>query len=122
MNSGHLPADNLPYYKQLIAYKDFVAEIEGRALSTLKSAVQRLIMDFENYQAGIAGNNEVSNFNQKERETKHQALRRLIAVMNESEATLKEVAPSPTKGNQAQLTQSGRATKDIKRFINQLLE
>jgi hypothetical protein len=42
--------------------------------------------------------------------------------MNESEATLKEVAPSPTKGNQAQLTQSGRATKDIKRFINQLLE
>jgi hypothetical protein len=39
MNSGHLPADNLPYYKQLIAYKDFVAEIEGRALSTLKSAV-----------------------------------------------------------------------------------
>ena len=47
LNEGVLPHDTLPYYKQLVAYKDFVDSIESKAFNTLKVTVQRLINDFE---------------------------------------------------------------------------
>lgn len=85
LNEGLLPQDSLPYYKQLIAYQDFVNQVEQRAFDTLKLTVQRLLMDFENHDGGISGKNEVTNFSQKEKESKHQALRRLMATLNENE-------------------------------------
>ena len=39
LNQGVLPSDSLPYYKQLVAYKDFVEQIESKALNTLKLTV-----------------------------------------------------------------------------------
>ena len=84
LNGGILPTDSLPYYKQLVAYKDWVERIEAKALDTLKLTVQRLILDFENYESGLTKNNVV-NFSQKDRESKSQALRRLMAVINEAE-------------------------------------
>jgi len=60
LNGGILPADSLPYYKQLVSYKDFVEQIESRALNTLKLTVQRLILDFENHDN--AATNKVINF------------------------------------------------------------
>lgn len=48
LNEGALPHDSLPYYKQLVAYKDFVESIEAKAFNTLKLTVQRLLNDFEN--------------------------------------------------------------------------
>ena len=85
LNGGILPQDTLPYYKQLVAYKDFVDGIEHKALDTLKITVQRLILDFENHDGGVSGVNKVTEFSQKDKETKNQALRRLMAAINESE-------------------------------------
>jgi len=39
LNGGILPTDSLPYYKQLVAYKDWVEQIESKALDTLKLTV-----------------------------------------------------------------------------------
>ena len=39
LNEGVLPHDSLPYYKQLVAYKDFVDSIESKAFNTLKVTV-----------------------------------------------------------------------------------
>jgi hypothetical protein len=39
LNEGVLPHDTLPYYKQLVAYKDFVDSIESKAFNTLKMTV-----------------------------------------------------------------------------------
>ena len=39
LNGGILPSDSLPYYKQLVAYKDFIEQIESKALDTLKLTV-----------------------------------------------------------------------------------
>jgi hypothetical protein len=47
--------------------------------------VQRLILDFENHDGGVSGVNKVTEFSQKDKETKNQALRRLMAAINESE-------------------------------------
>lgn len=59
LNEGHLPAqDSLPYYRQLVAYKDFMSEVETRAFNTLKLTVQRLLNDFEHKE----GLNEVKEF------------------------------------------------------------
>jgi hypothetical protein len=61
LNGGILPSDSLPYYKQLVAYKDFIEQIESKALDTLKMTVQRLLLDFESYDSGVAVN-QVVNF------------------------------------------------------------
>jgi hypothetical protein len=61
LNGGILPSDSLPYYKQLVAYKDFIEQIESKALETLKMTVQRLLLDFESYDSGVAVN-QVVNF------------------------------------------------------------
>ena len=67
------------------------------------------------------------NFSQKERESKTQALRRLMAVINEAEgveanqASTSQVVSSKAT-QQVHLTQSARSAKDIKRFINRLLD
>jgi hypothetical protein len=51
LNEGRLPTiDALPYYRQLVAYHDFVEQVETRAFNTLKLTVQRLINDFESVQ------------------------------------------------------------------------
>jgi hypothetical protein len=84
LNGGILPTDSLPYYKQLVAYKDWVEQIESKALDTLKLTVQRLILDFENNESGLISN-KIANFSQKDRESKTQALRRLMTVINEAE-------------------------------------
>ena len=47
MNEGVLPTDSLPYYKQLVAYREFAETVEARAVDTLKLTVQRLLFDFE---------------------------------------------------------------------------
>jgi hypothetical protein len=39
LNEGVLPADTLPYYKQLVAYRDFVDQVETRAIDTLRLTV-----------------------------------------------------------------------------------
>jgi hypothetical protein len=126
LNEGHLPYDSLPYYKQLVAYRDFAEGIEQKALNTLKMTVQRLLMDFEDHDGGVSGNNKVAGFEQGQKESKHQALRRLMTVINE----MPEVKDLPSTSQvvsgksqqQYHLTQSGRSTKDIKRHINRLLE
>ena len=104
-----------------MAYKDFVSQIEYRALDTLRITVQRLISDFDT----SSSTNEISHFSQKERESKHQALTRLIGAINESEDLAKDLpSTSAVAGAKQQfhLTQSARTTKDIKRIINNLLE
>lgn len=77
LNEGVLPHDTLPYYKQLVAYKDFVDSIESKAFNTLKVTVQRLINDFE-----ASEGNTVAQFSQKDKESKHSALRRLMTTIN----------------------------------------
>ncbi len=39
INEGILPEDSLPYYKQLVAYRDFVKQVESRAFETLRLTV-----------------------------------------------------------------------------------
>ena len=80
LNEGVLPHDTLPYYKQLVAYKDFVDSIESKAFNTLKVTVQRLLNDFE-----ASEENSVSEFSQKNKESKHSALRRLMTTINNVE-------------------------------------
>ena len=80
LNEGVLPHDTLPYYKQLVAYKDFVDSIESKAFNTLKMTVQRLINDFEGSEQ-----NSVTEFSQKDKESKHSALRRLMTTINDLE-------------------------------------
>lgn len=79
MNEGVLPSDSLPYYKQLVAYKDFASQVEERAYETLKLTVQRLMLDFEEQE----GLNVVAEFAEGDKETKHKALKRLIALVND---------------------------------------
>jgi hypothetical protein len=50
----------------------------------MKLTVQRLLLDFENYNSGLI-ENQVVDFSQKDRESKSQALRRLMGVINEAE-------------------------------------
>jgi len=80
LNEGALPHDSLPYYKQLVAYKDFVDSIESKAFNTLKVTVQRLLNDFE-----VSEGNQVGKYSQKEKETKNAAIRRLMGVINQVE-------------------------------------
>lgn len=126
LSEGHLPQDSLPYYKQLVAYRDFAEGIEQKAINTLKMTVQRLIMDFEDHDGGVTGKNTVTGYEQKARETKHQALRRLMTTINEMPEVKDMPSTSQVVGGKANqqyhLTQSGRSTKDIKRLINNLLE
>jgi hypothetical protein len=77
LNEGALPHDSLPYYKQLVAYKDFVDSIESKAFNTLKVTVQRLLSDFE-----ASEGNAVGQYSQKDKETKNAAIRRLMGVIN----------------------------------------
>ena len=42
------------------------------------------MLDFDNYKSGLT-DNQVVNFSQKDRESKSQALRRLMTVINEAE-------------------------------------
>ena len=84
------------------------------------------MLDFDNYKSGLT-DNQVVNFSQKDRESKSQALRRLMTVINEAEgveanqASTSQIVSSKST-QQVHLTQSARTTKDIKRFINRLLE
>jgi hypothetical protein len=55
--------------------------VELKAIGTLRTTVQRLLNDFEHEDEV----NEIKNFSQKDKESKHEALKRLIAVVNESE-------------------------------------
>jgi hypothetical protein len=90
LNEGVLPHDTLPYYKQLVAYKDFVDSIESKAFNTLKMTVQRLINDFEGSEQ-----NSVTEFSQKDKESKHSALRRLMTTINDlegGEVSLKSIS------------------------------
>jgi hypothetical protein len=48
LNQGRCPIDNMKYYHELKVYKDFVANVEKKALGTLKLTVSRLLLDFEN--------------------------------------------------------------------------
>jgi hypothetical protein len=79
LNEGTLPSDSLPYYKQLVAYRDFAAGIEEKAIHTLKMTVERLLADFED----VTGSNVVKEYAQKEKESKHKAIRRLMTTINE---------------------------------------
>lgn len=118
LNEGVLPEHSLPYYKQLVAYKDFVATIEARAFDTFRITVQRLINDFETNNA----KNTVTEFTQAAKESKQAALRRLLGVINEAQGVESSLpSPSPATGK-PHLTQSARNTKDVKRLINSLVE
>ena len=118
MNDGVLPEDSLPYARELEAYKEFADIVQSRALGTLKTTVQRLIDDFESGQ--------VKEYSQsdKQKESKYQALRRLISVINESENAPIEKETTKKQHDSYKnlpLTQEARKTSDIKRLINNLL-
>ena len=118
MNEGYLPEHSLPYYKQFVAYKDFVASLEARAFDTFRVTVQRLINDFETNDA----KNAVTEFKQAAKESKQAALRRLLGVINEAQG-IDSSLPSPSSATaKPHLTQSARNTKDVKRLINSLVE
>lgn len=72
--AGENPIESLPRYKTFLAYRDFVQNVENKALDTLRLVVQRLINDFEKEE----GVNEIKEFGKKEKETKRQALGRLL--------------------------------------------
>lgn len=85
-NQGRMPTDALPYYQELLQYKDFVDNVEERALGTLRWTIGRLLLDFEN-QKGI---NEVREFEQG-KETKTDAYKRLLKLVNDKDNEVKEV-------------------------------
>lgn len=64
----------------MTAYKNYVENVEKKALNTLKLTVQRLLMDFED-QKGV---NEIRDFEQGN-ETKAESYRRLLKLVLDQE-------------------------------------
>jgi len=48
-NDGHNPYTSLPYYREYYGYKDWVDQIEERAVDSLKFAVNSLLHDFNEH-------------------------------------------------------------------------
>eukprot|EP00351_Strombidinopsis_sp_SopsisLIS2011_P005249 CAMPEP_0116872568 /NCGR_PEP_ID=MMETSP0463-20121206/3342_1 /TAXON_ID=181622 /ORGANISM="Strombidinopsis sp, Strain SopsisLIS2011" /LENGTH=168 /DNA_ID=CAMNT_0004512967 /DNA_START=55 /DNA_END=561 /DNA_ORIENTATION=- len=46
LNDGLNPLESLPYYREYCGYKDWVDQIEDKALDSLKFAVNSLVADF----------------------------------------------------------------------------
>lgn len=78
LNDGRNPWDNVDNYQTYLAYKNFVEDIEKKALDTLRFCVQKLVTNFEKEQ-------EVKMFSSQEKESKREALTRLMSLMYDKE-------------------------------------
>lgn len=63
LNEGYNPWDNVKDYQTMLAYQEFVGNIERKALDTLKFCVQKLINDFDDIK-------EIKEFSESEKESK----------------------------------------------------
>lgn len=77
LNQGRCPVDNIKHFHELKVFKDFVANVEKKALGTLKLTVSRLIQDFESNE----NINKIFEYEQEAKETKTSALKRLMNLV-----------------------------------------
>lgn len=75
LNQGRLQEDSFPWVKEHIAYKEWMTTVEGKAIGTLKRAIQKLLNDYET-------TDSLKEYGQLKGETKNEAIHRLIAVVN----------------------------------------
>ena len=85
-NDGHgfFIEDNWPMRVEYRHYKAWADQIKDKAMGTLKFTVSRLINDFENSEET---ENQVVEFDDVDKETKQQALRRLLKLINQETGT-----------------------------------
>lgn len=118
LNDGKTPFDNIQSYKKYQVYKEFVANIEKKALSTLELCVTRLIQDFED----IEGVNTVTEFTNKDKETKRHQLMRLMATLNDVKLEKERKVVRTLKNNGDQLIKSSRSIDDIQRIVQNIIK
>lgn len=117
LNDGKAPVDGQKHYQTLLAYKEFVEGVEKKAVGTLKLIVQRLINDFD-HEAGV---NEVQDFTHQQKETKREALAKLLALMGGHKDLKERKGRAKTSKVQNKLLAESRPLSEIKRHINNLL-
>lgn len=115
LNEGRLQEDSFPWMKEHLAYKEWMLTVEGKALGTLRRAVQKLLNEYETTE-------NLKEYGQLKGETKNEALQRLIAVVNEAEPVIETKKGKGKKKEESSLTQKTRSTSEIKQHVNRLME
>jgi hypothetical protein len=110
--------DNWPMRAEYFAYKHWVDSIQDKAMGTLQYTVNRLLVDFESDES--VGNNVVE-FSKGKKETKREALERLLVALNERAAKGPSASPRPT-GAARTLRDTKRTSPQIKRDFNKMID
>lgn len=113
LNDGKTPFDNVHLYKTYEVYKEFVSNIEKKALSTLELVVTRLLQDFED----VEGFNKVVEFAPKEKETKRRELQRLMGLLTDVQPAKERKLVRSPKNESGELIKTTRSLDDVKRLV-----
>ena len=120
VNDGKLTeaTEHWPMRVEYQNYRVWAESIQSKALGTLKHAVNRLLLDFENDESL---GNEVVDFERQPKETKRAALERLLTLLKER--TPPEIVEVKSESSVPRgLKDSKRTLNDMRKGFNALID